>query len=273
MDPLRLVSSGRPSENPAIITADTTFSEEALLKRAGHVASRLREVAMSGDRVIVSLKNTPDFYAGLVGCWVAGVVPVLLDPMLKRELLRAVEMTRAMAADYDVDLGLPPGQQKPGGWPRWITVTHALLRAHLENRLWRFEDGHPCEWRKEAGRWTHPRFDAVLTLAPDALEQQLDEAAIFEFDDPVEPLRVAVPGVELQFLLAEGQGGPTVTSDLGSETAPDARIGSGATIRTVAPAGSSLVTNTSPGSRPWRKSDWWAPGVVGKFVEWVVPAR
>ncbi len=111
MNPLRLVTPQTPSNRPAMATANRTYSHDALMGRAAAVAHRLKGTVAPRDRVIVSLKNTPHFFAGLVGTWMADAVPVLLDPMVKLELTSAAEMTGARAVVWHGrdDLRLPSG--------------------------------------------------------------------------------------------------------------------------------------------------------------------
>ncbi|MBN1910287.1 MAG: hypothetical protein JW818_11150 [Pirellulales bacterium] len=117
------------------------------------------------------------------------------DTIVTEALHSALAMTEAMAAEHDVDLSLPRDQQPRGGWPPWIATTHALLTAHLKADLWRFEGGQPVGWRHEADRWTHPAFEKILALAPDALENQVDESSLFEGPDmaPAATVSMALP--------------------------------------------------------------------------------
>jgi len=147
----------------------------------------------------------------------------LADTIVVKAIESALAVTRAMAAERGVDLSLGPGRQRHG-WPRWIGRTHALLRAHLEGDLWRFRDGEPIDWRRESGRWTHPAIGRILSLAPDALDKQVDEEEMFAFDDPVAPVRLAVPHGALG-----GTGGPPEVSPE-ARVAPDAVVGPGARI-------------------------------------------
>jgi len=147
----------------------------------------------------------------------------LADTIVTEALKSAIAMTRAMAARNSVDLTLGHSEQKRG-WPRWIGTTHALLRAHLESGLWQFEGGEPVGWTEEDGRWTNPKMEAVLSIAPDALDEQTGEEDIFAFDDPVPPVSVALPAGGLG-----GTGGdPVISPD--AHVHPDAVIGPGCRI-------------------------------------------
>ena len=160
----------------------------------------------------------------------------LADGIVVRALRTALEMVKAMAAQRGVDLRLAPERQRHG-WPRWIALGHALLRAHLDEDLWRFEDGRPVGWRIEDGRWTHPRLGRVLALAPDALEAQHSEESLLECEDPLAPPRLAAP---FGFL---GRDRATRISP-GARIAPDAVLGPGARI------GEGCVIG--PGAQVWR---------------------
>ncbi|NLE39359.1 MAG: hypothetical protein GX621_15165, partial [Pirellulaceae bacterium] len=142
----------------------------------------------------------------------------------------AIEMTRAMAAEYQVDLDIPLETQPRAGWPRWIATTHALLRVHLDEQLWRFDQGRPCEWRAEADRWHHPRLDAVLKFAPDATERQWNEESLFQFEDPVRPLQFAVPAGSLDESLRTGRNADVASDPAGVSVNPEAKVHPSATI-------------------------------------------
>lgn len=111
MNPLRLVTPDTSSNRPAMLTAEATYSREHLMGRAAAVAERLRGITAPRDRVVVSLKNTPHFFSGLAGAWLADAVPVLLDPMVKLELASAAELTGARAVVWHGrdDIALPDG--------------------------------------------------------------------------------------------------------------------------------------------------------------------
>ena len=64
------------------------------------------------------------------------------DTIVEDAIATAIAMTKAMAARNGVDLSASHGDQRRG-WPRWIGTTHALLAAHLESGMWRFEGGEP----------------------------------------------------------------------------------------------------------------------------------
>ena len=176
------------------------------------------------------------------GAWVFTYAPDLVIRMVKRlhdaleperkavadtiviEAIRAaIEMTRALAFDKGVDPTLAPGEQRRG-WPRWIATTLALLTAHLRSGAWRFCDGEPVGWRHEGGRWTHAGMEPVLAIAGDALEKQIAEHEIFEFDDPVPPIETPLPSGS-----ARGTGGqPRIAQD--ATVAADAFVGPGCVI-------------------------------------------
>lgn len=93
----------------AIVDVDRAYTLGELLHRAGGTARALSNLARTGDRCIVSLKNGPDFFAGLAGCWSAGVTPVVLDPMVRSELAGAAEMTGATVVICGQETPLPCG--------------------------------------------------------------------------------------------------------------------------------------------------------------------
>jgi acyl-coenzyme A synthetase/AMP-(fatty) acid ligase len=98
-NPFHLIApkSDVAGKDVAMIDVDHTYTRDELMGRAGRILERLSQDISPGDRCIVSLKNGPDFFAGLVGCWAAGVTPVVLDPAVRSELASAMEMTGAKA--------------------------------------------------------------------------------------------------------------------------------------------------------------------------------
>ena len=170
------------------------------------------------------------------------------DTIVVAALRTAVAMVEAMADENGVDLSLPSDRQIKGGRPRWIAASHDLLRVHLDAELWRFEAGRPCEWHKQGRLWTHPRFECVLALAPDALENQVDEESLFDVQDPIRPASVAVPSGAVQ-----GTGGrPRI--DPGARVSPHAHIGPGCRIGpdTIIEAGVNIWNSELTGCRVQR---------------------
>ncbi|MFH0911809.1 MAG: hypothetical protein V1918_09940 [Planctomycetota bacterium] len=161
------------------------------------------------------------------------------DTIVPEAIETALALTRALAAEHETDLSVPPSRQRRG-WPLWIAETHALLRAHLEAGLWQFKSGEPAGWKRLENRWRHPAFDRILALAPDALEAQVSEEEIFAFDDPVPPVRMALP-----FGVKTGSGG-AARIDPSARIAPGAHVGPGSII------GPECVIE--PGAAVWNSS-------------------
>ena len=147
----------------------------------------------------------------------------LADTIVVEAIRTAIEMTRAMAGKSRLDLSAPADRQRRG-WPQWIAQTYALLNAHLEADLWEFDGGRPTGWRQQAGRWTHPNIQALLAVAPDALDKQVSEEEIFAFEDPIPPAGMAVP--------ADAVMGTRGEADIhaGAQVADDAFVGPGCRI-------------------------------------------
>ncbi len=168
----------------------------------------------------------------------------IADTIVTEALRTALEMTKAMAAARGVDLALPPDEQR-AGWPRWVGRTHALLTAHMETGLWEFDGGRPVGWQRRSGRWTHPALDRVLSIAPDALEKQVDEEAMFRFEDPVPAPAVALP----EGAVAGTGGEPEVCGDAriggGATVGPGCRIGPGTVIESGARVWNSVLSGTT----------------------------
>jgi hypothetical protein len=114
------------------------------------------------------------------------------DAIVDEALHTALAITRSMAAQRKIDLDVPSAGQRRG-WPQWVARTCERLRVHLDAALWRFGDGQPLEWTEQDGRWTHPRIDRLLAVAPDALEDQVAEEALFAVPDPVPKIKMALP--------------------------------------------------------------------------------
>lgn len=98
-NPIFLISPKNEAlgDKVALIDENRSWTGNELMRRAGDVAAALPALAGFEDRCIVSLKNGPDFFAGLVGCWAQGVTPVVLDPAVRSELAFAAKMTDAKA--------------------------------------------------------------------------------------------------------------------------------------------------------------------------------
>ncbi len=90
-------------DDVAMMDTERAYTLSELMRRAGRIGERLSAAISRGDRCIVSLKNGPDFFAGLVGCWAAAVTPVVLDPAVRSELASAIEMTGARAVIQSED--------------------------------------------------------------------------------------------------------------------------------------------------------------------------
>jgi acyl-CoA synthetase (AMP-forming)/AMP-acid ligase II len=76
----------------------TTFGAldgNRLAALAAGTGARLRELGAAGNNVVVSLDSGVHFFQAVVGCWMIGATPVLLDPMVRKELANAQEMTGA----------------------------------------------------------------------------------------------------------------------------------------------------------------------------------
>jgi hypothetical protein len=152
----------------------------------------------------------------------------------------AVEMTRAAAFERGVDVSVPLADQRPG-WPRRIAADYALLKAHLDGDLWRFEGGRPVEWRREAGRWTHPRIGAVLAVAGDALSEQVDEERLLDAGAATEPERVRLPSPKVAGAAAPPEISPDAQVAASALVRPGCRIGPGSVVEAEAVLWNSVI--------------------------------
>jgi len=148
----------------------------------------------------------------------------IADGIVTEALRSGLEMAKAAAARRNVDLELPLDRQRPG-WARRIATDHALLKAHLEGKLWEFEGGQPKGWYKGNGKWTHPNVAAILRVAPDALEEQVTEEQILRCDDPVPATKVVLPSGKLPGAGSSPQIHPTATIHPKALIGPGCRIG------------------------------------------------
>lgn len=98
MDPLELLGLDPARESEVILTGEGAFTPGDILERASAVAAVLVSGGAAGRPAIVNMDASVGFAAGLIGSWLAGCVPILLDPLVKDELQRAVDRTGAGAA-------------------------------------------------------------------------------------------------------------------------------------------------------------------------------
>lgn len=80
----------RLPDAPAVHAPDGTLGFAEVDRAAHAFALRLleEEGLTPGDRVGIHLQNDPEWLVALVGCWVAGMVPVAVNPMLREAELR-----------------------------------------------------------------------------------------------------------------------------------------------------------------------------------------
>ena len=170
----------------------------------------------------------------------------LADTIVVEAIKTALEMTKALADRNKVDLSVPTDKQRTG-WGRWVSNTYQLLDAHLTGELWQFEAGRPKDWRTEGGKWTHPRIDRVLAIAPDALDKQVSEKEIFTLQDPVPPISVALPTGTLKGTAGEPEFHPDARISPTAIIAPGCRIDSKTIIADGAVIWNSVLTNCKVG--------------------------
>lgn len=97
MNPIALLGLAAGDMRPFILEEHAEHSRDELLRRAAHVAGHLEDRCGQKGNAIIALDSGPRFVAALAGCWSAGLTPVLLDPLVKNELGRAIEMSDAKA--------------------------------------------------------------------------------------------------------------------------------------------------------------------------------
>lgn len=97
MNPLSLLGLEAAPDAPVVVTQAGALTRRDALAEAAHVALELRAAGAAGAPVVISLDSGAGFLAGLVGAWLAGSTPVLLDPLVRHELDRAVRTTGARA--------------------------------------------------------------------------------------------------------------------------------------------------------------------------------
>lgn len=94
MDPLALIDLGSAPDSTALLDARGAHTRRELLEQAAGLGRRLSQLPEASS-AIVTLDSGPGFAAALAGCWLAGATPVLLDPLVRHELDRAIELTGA----------------------------------------------------------------------------------------------------------------------------------------------------------------------------------
>jgi len=191
----------------------------------------------------------PDLVIRMVARLYEALVPgrkEIADSIVSEALETAIAMTRSLAYEHNVDLGLEPGAQRRG-WPRWIAQTYLLLKVHLESRLWVFSQGSPVKWERKEGRWWHPELERILAIAPDAAEKQVNEEQIFAFDDRVQPVSVAVPSGWRGGSGGDARIDPGSTVHAGAFVGPGSVIGSGCKIEDGARIWNSVLSNSRIG--------------------------
>jgi acyl-CoA synthetase (AMP-forming)/AMP-acid ligase II len=97
MDPLSLLELGASPDATVIVSQKGALTRGEALLEAAEIAAALERAGAAGAPVVVSLDSGPGFLASVVGAWMAGCTPVLLDPLVRRELGRAVQRTEARA--------------------------------------------------------------------------------------------------------------------------------------------------------------------------------
>jgi acyl-coenzyme A synthetase/AMP-(fatty) acid ligase len=111
MDPLALLDLASRPDATAVLVADGAYTRRRLLEQATGIARRLPD-SVRGSAAIVTLDGGPAFVAALAGSWIAGATPVLLDPLVRHELGRALELTGAevvLAGPGPLAMELPTG--------------------------------------------------------------------------------------------------------------------------------------------------------------------
>ena len=114
MDPLSLLDLGARPDAAVILSQRGALTRGEALLEGAHVAAELERAGAAGAPVVISLDSGTGFLASLVGAWMAGCTPVLLDPLVRHELVRAIARTSAravirseLAAADGTELGVP----------------------------------------------------------------------------------------------------------------------------------------------------------------------
>jgi acyl-coenzyme A synthetase/AMP-(fatty) acid ligase len=94
MTPLCLLGLDTDHKAPLLVTRDAELSRPRLLEKAAAFAKELSKQANPSEPMVISLDAGEPFVVSLVGAWIAGCTPVLVDPLVRDELpaiVRAVE--------------------------------------------------------------------------------------------------------------------------------------------------------------------------------------
>lgn len=95
MNPLRLLGLDSPFDAPLLITREGSMSRHQVLAQAAGFSRELASHGTPGDCIAISLDAGPQFVVSLVGAWLAGLSPVLIDPLVRGELAAIVRAVNA----------------------------------------------------------------------------------------------------------------------------------------------------------------------------------
>lgn len=128
----RHVLEGRGEKN-AILSVDETVDYASLARNVNRYGNALIELGLRpGDRVLVVIKDAPEFYYTFWGCIKSGIVPVPLNTMLTAsDYLFIIEDSGATAIVYSREFEESVRAASDGA----STLQYAVLARHGENSL------------------------------------------------------------------------------------------------------------------------------------------
>ncbi len=178
IDPLSILNLTADRESPYLLTEAGALTRGVLFDRGAVLARVIQDAGVTvNDGVIVSLDSGPSFVEALVGAWLAGATPILLDPLVRSELHRAVGLTNAKAV-------LRTGDTDPSSDIPVITPLVATAAQSVDVPPYKRSDTDPILYLFTSGSTGEP------TLVPKTYEQ-LDVEVRFIQELFSSPTRVA----------------------------------------------------------------------------------
>ncbi|MCU0661308.1 MAG: acyl--CoA ligase [Myxococcota bacterium] len=172
MTPFALLGLDADIPAPLLITRKGEWSRRRVLEEAAAFAQELSIHAGLGARLAISLDAGPQFVVSLVGAWLAGMSPVLIDPLVRGELATIVRTIEARVAV----MPCPNAETDTGG--AIVLEPSGAVAALPEVRAW--EETQPAVYLCTSGSTGQP------AIVPKTLASLLAEAGTLSelFDRP-----------------------------------------------------------------------------------------
>lgn len=148
------------------------------------------------------------------------------DMVVATSLENALCLLKYMASELGYDLSKPRQEQR-GGKAKWFVDYKNVLEAHIDSKIWKFENGKPAGWQHNGEKWSHEKLAEIQELfLRDDEEVNISTQQLIECQHETPKLEIAVTDEELAATIDESvQIGPDV------EVAPGAYIGPGCVLK------------------------------------------